>query len=173
MPDANYMYGLDNTLVDGQGNKWEAFSSQLLRLGDHVILSARVAGSNKRQPGVVTEVPIPGGRKRNYKVSIRGQNGGCSPNLFAFYRRGDGEVPAGAVDIIPHLSKGEWIELPFGPAIRELQYGQAVKVSSRRRELNGKVGIFARYKVTMVAVQFGDDIWTVHPTSIREFQEMR
>jgi hypothetical protein len=171
MPDANHMYGLDNNLKDRDGNEWTPFSGDVtLQLGDHVILSSVVNGRDACQPGVITNVPRPGGRRRNYKVSVDGKNAGCSPDLLAFYRRGDGNVPDDAISRVPHLSKGKWIKVAGMPP--RLQYGQAVKVASRRKRLNGSTGIFNRMKVTKAAIQVGDDMWSIPPVAITEYQEM-
>ena len=165
-PDANFMYGLNNDLKDRDSNQWETFSGQTLAVGDHVILSQHVGGKDRCKPGIITVVPQ--GRRSNYKVAVSGQNAGCPPRLFAFCRRGDGSVPDSAVDRIPHLSKGAWVK----GKPDSLQYGQAIKIRSRRKKLNGSTGIFSRMKTTRASIQFGDDMWAFHVAAITEHQEM-
>lgn len=168
-PAANYMYGLDNALQDRQGNQWSLYNGGLLHLGDHIILSNAVSGRDRCQPGVVTHAPRPGERRRNYKVSVHGRNGGIPTNLIAFFRRGDGSVPDNAIARIPHLSTGKWVAANGHLC---LQRGQAVKIRTRQRALQDQVGIFDRLKVTKASVQFGDDNWSIPIKSICEYQEM-
>lgn len=162
---------LDKTMKDAQGNQWSRCSATTrLQVGDHIIL-----GGDGLSPTMIGKVGIvtvaPGGRVKNPRISVPmvacDKIYACPMHFIEYHRPGTGEIPDNIK--IPHLSKGQWVAYDNSVA---LQHGQAVKIYSRRAQLNNAIGFVSRVKVKKAAIQINGELWNIPLSHIMEYQKM-